>query len=164
MQANELDTLDNMIADFSADVELTSELREGRRQRICQFESALSTLDGAIESDEINKQVIHHFGTGVYSREMFIPQGQVIVSKIHRGETTNFIMAGVISVISEEGFKTYEAPCVFVSAPFTKRIVVAQTNVIWATAQGSHERDLEKLEEELIAKDFTELGQIEGEV
>ena len=155
--------LAGMITDFSADVELTPALREQRRERICQFEQALSGLGDAIGSTDINKQVTHHFGTGVYGREMYIPQGQVITSKIHRGKTMNFIMAGVIGVVSEEGHKIYQAPYVFVSGPFTKRIVIAHTDVIWATAQGSHETDLDKLEDELIAKDFTELNQLQGE-
>jgi hypothetical protein len=156
--------LSSIIADFSKDLELTDELRSQRRARIVEFESALMSIEGSIGDNQINEQVEHHFATGVYGREMFIPSGQLIVSKIHRGKTMNFIMQGVISVISEQGYHTYEAPYVFVSSPFTKRIVIAHTDVIWATAQGSHSTDLAELENELIAKDFTELNQIKGEV
>lgn len=149
-----------IVADFSSQIEVTPEVLKERRERICDFEKALMGHKDAQFDTEINKQVTHHFATGVYGREMYIPQGQVIVSKIHKGKTLNIIAYGIISVISADGgFNTYEAPYVFVSPPMTKRIVIAHTDVMWVTAQGSHKTDVAELEEELIAKDFNLLDE-----
>jgi hypothetical protein len=158
-------SLNMFLADFSSDVELTKEVIEHRRKRICDLEKAMESIDGSEDMEEFNAgRVCHHFGTGVYGRELFIPAGQVIVSKIHRGKTLSVIAQGAVTIISEEGSKTVEAPYVFVSPPFTKRVVVSHTDVVWVT---SHENfkdseDLEEIESRIIAKDFTELNQIEG--
>lgn len=153
---------DKMIADFSADAELTLELKRDRRRRICELEEAMTSIEGSYDMEEYNPgKIKHHFGTGVYGRELFIPAGQVIVSKIHRGKTMNIITEGVISVISEQGFHTYEAPYVFVSDPYTKRVVISHEDTVWVTAHGTNKTDLKEIEEEIIAKDFMELNQLE---
>lgn len=160
--------LEAIIADFSADVELTPEIRRDRRARICELEKAMETLPNSYGMKEFNEgRVKHHFATGVYGRELFIPAGNLIVSKIHRGKTFNVLVSGVISVISEEGYHTYTAPQVFVSGPFTKRVGIAHEDTVWVTSHGTNETDLDKIEEDIIAKDFTELNQLEesqGEV
>ena len=158
-----LEGLPQLIVDFSEKTELTPELRLARREKICQFEEALGFHPDSFGPEEINKDKIwHHFAGGVYGRELFIPKNDLIVSKIHRSKTLNIIAYGKISVISEEGFMAIEAPYVFVSKPYTKRIVIAQEATLWVTAHGTDKTDLGEIEEEVIAKDFTELNQIEG--
>lgn len=156
-------SLNMMVADFSSEAELTKELREQRRERILSFEAALMTLGEAKNMKEFNEgKISHHFGTGVYGRELFIPAGEVIVSKIHRGKTMSVIAQGSITVISEEGVTTLHAPHVFVSGEFTKRIVISHTDVVWVTAHGTDKTDLDEIENEIIAKNFNELKLKEG--
>jgi hypothetical protein len=102
-------------------------------------------------------RVTHHFATGVYARELFIPAGNVIVSKIHRAKTFNTIVSGVISVICpHKGFNTYTGPHTFVSEPFTKRVVIAHEDTLWITSHGytGESQDLEVVEAHIIAKEF----------
>lgn len=162
---SELIDLNMILADFSKDVELTEEVKTNRRLRICDLEAAIQTLPQSENMDQFNVgRVTHHFGTGVYGRELFIPADQVIVSKIHRGKTLSVIAQGVITIISEEGVKTVEAPYVFVSSPFTKRVVISHTDVVWVTSHENfnNSEDLEEIELRIIAKDFTELNQLQG--
>lgn len=155
--------LNKVIADFSADLDPSPELKNKRRQVILDLEAAMTPMEGAYSMEEFNQgRVTHHFATGVYGRELFIPAGQVIVSKIHRGKTFNIITKGVISVISEMGYHTYEAPHTFVSDPYTKRVVISHEDVIWVTAHGTDKTDLDEIENEIIAKDFMELQQLEN--
>ncbi|MFN9975219.1 MAG: hypothetical protein ACK58T_35535, partial [Phycisphaerae bacterium] len=108
--------LKDLIVDFSKKAELTNELLESRRSRILELESAMKEIPGAYNMQEFNEgKITHHFATGVYGRELFIPKGNVIVSKIHRGKTFNVIAKGVISVICpHNGYNTYYAPHCFV--------------------------------------------------
>jgi hypothetical protein len=164
-EARDSINLNMILADFNPLVELTDEVIKHRRARICDLEKALESLDESQSMEEYNEgRIHHHFGTGVYGRELFIPAGQVIVSKIHRGKTLSVIAQGEITVISEEGAKLYKAPSVFVSPPFTKRVVVSHTDVVWVTSHENAENseDLEEIESRIIAKDFTELNQIKG--
>lgn len=158
-------SIQNAIVDFSSGVEITPALKKERRRRICELEQAMTQMEGSYGMQEFNEgRVNHHHATGVYGRELFIPAGQVIVSKIHKGQTLNIIAAGTISVISEMGYHTYHAPYVFVSDPFTKRVVISHTDTMWITAHGTDKTNLDDIEEEIIAKDFSELELIESEV
>lgn len=152
--------LNNMIVDFGSEIAVTAEVLESRRNRILALEEAMKEIPESYGMAQFNEgRVKHHFGTGVYGRELFIPAGNVIVSRIHKGKTLNVIAKGVISVIDPEtGYKTYTAPHVFVSSPMTKRIVIAHEDTLWIT---SHENindseDLEEIENRIIAKNFKE--------
>jgi len=152
------DSIRDMITDFSKDVEVTPEVLDSRRERIIQLEEAMKEIPASYEMKEFNEgRVTHHFATGVYGRELFIPAGNVIVSKIHRGKTFNVIAQGVISVICpNNGYNTYTAPHTFVSEPYTKRIVISHEDTLWITSHGTDKTDLDEIEEEIIAKDFSE--------
>lgn len=153
-----------MAVDFGNDTEPTLALVEQRRERICDLEAAMKSIDGSYNMQEFNEgKITHHFGTGVYGRELFIPKGNVIVSKIHRGKTFNVIAKGVIAVICpNKGFNIYEGPHCFVSEPYTKRIVIAIEDTLWITSHGTNKTDLDEVEEEIIAKDFSEIKILKG--
>lgn len=171
MSHNELElsineSLTSAMADFSNGAELTPELLQSRRDRIMQLQEAMCKLPESYGMDEFNEgKIRHHFATGVYGRELFIPKGNVIVSKIHRAKTFNVIASGVISVICPtNGFNTYEGPFCFVSEPFTKRIVISHEDTLWITSHGyTGPEDLDNVENEIIAKDFEEIKFIQGE-
>lgn len=103
----------------------------------------------------------HVFAPGAYAREIFIPKGTLIVGKIHKHSHLNMLMKGTVSVLTEEGPKTLEAPLTMVSPAGTKRVVYTHEDTIWVTVHLTNETDLEKIEEEIIAKsyeDFLGLG------
>lgn len=158
-------SLQQTIADFSKATPLTPELIKDRRARICDLEDAMKSLPNSYDMKQGNEgKVKHHFGSKVYGRELFIPASNIIVSKIHRGRTINVITEGFISVICpHNGYNTYEAPHIFVSEPYTKRIVISHEDTTWFTAHGNPDNieDLEELEEVIIAKSFDDLMQIE---
>jgi len=105
------------------------------------------------------------YGCCTYARQMFIPKGTVIVGKIHRHQHLNFILQGKVSVATEFGKKYFEAPCVFISEVGLKRAVVAEEDTLWVTVHlvehegGEH---LHKIEEEVIAPTYAELGFVDS--
>lgn len=103
------------------------------------------------------------YGAGTYARQMFIPKGTLIIGKIHRHQHLNFIMQGKVSVATEFGTKFLTAPCVFVSEVGLKRAVHAEEDTIWVTVHQTKftgEENLDKMEDELIAKDYDDMGLI----
>lgn len=103
------------------------------------------------------------YGCGTYARQMFIPKDTLIIGKIHRHRHLNFIMQGEVKVFTEFGTKEYKAPCVFISEVGLKRSVYAVEDTIWVTVhQTKHlgEENLSKMEEEVIAPNYEELGLI----
>jgi hypothetical protein len=102
----------------------------------------------------------HSFAKGLYVRELTAPAGVLAVTKIHKYSHAAFLLKGRVSVIQEDGVKEIEAPAHFITAAGTKRIVYCHTDVVWATVHATEETDLERIEEEIIAKDFDEIGNV----
>ena len=105
------------------------------------------------------------YGCCTYARLMFIPKGTLIIGKIHRHQHLNFILKGKVSVATEFGKKYFEAPCTFISEVGLKRAVVAEEDTIWTTVhltQYASEADLDKIEDEVIAPTYEEIGMIDS--
>lgn len=100
--------------------------------------------------EQIHIEPVHHFANGVYAREITIPAGTLLTGKVHKTEHLNIISQGRITVWTEDGMKTVEAPYTIVSRPGTKRVGLAHTDTVWTTIHGTHEKDLDRLEAELI--------------
>lgn len=119
------------------------------RLKIHQFQNEVAKLE------QVEIPTTHTFSKDVYAREIKIPAGTVLVGKIHKHENLNIISKGKITVVSVEGIKTIEAPYTFVSTPGVKRVGFAHEDTVWTTIHGTSETDLEKIEEQFIAKDYS---------
>lgn len=106
----------------------------------------------------------HYFAEGLYAREITIPADTLLVGKIHKHEHLNIISQGDISVLTEDGVKRIRAPFTMVCRPGTKRVGWTHTPTVWTTvhARPKDEQDLERLEEALIAKDYSEVPDLES--
>lgn len=108
--------------------------------------------------------VFHHFGDGIYAREIHAKAGTLMTGKLHRTEHLNIISQGVIEVWVEgvhgpEQRRTITAPCSFVAPPGTRRVGLVHEDVVWTTihANPDNVRDLEQLEALLIVPHVNEL-------
>ena len=125
------------------------------REGILFMESALVERFGGGEWEE-SFPLTHRFADGVYAREMLIPAGHLIVGKIHKYGHLNIITKGLVSVLTEFGVETLEAPTTFVSKPGTKRVVFAHEDTVWTTLHGTQRTSPDAVEEDIICKTFAE--------
>ena len=125
------------------------------RQEIDNLEALIKKIPGHGENDCLPLK--HKFAEGMYVREIFIPKGMLVVGKIHKKSNPVFIMLGDISIFSEEGSRRFKGGEYLISKPGAKRVGYAHEDTTWVEVFATHETDLEKLEEELIAKNFNEL-------
>ena len=144
------------------------------REEVLTVENGIKELikDGYVKDTLPDCVVTHHFspidekyGCCTYGREMLIPKGTLIIGKIHRHQHLNFIMKGKVSVATEFGKKYFEGPCIFVSEVGLKRAVYAEEDTIWVTVHMTKhygEKHLDKIEEEVIAPNYGELGLVES--
>lgn len=135
----------------------------GLNELVKQIETAPSTRDRVnaieemmLEMPQVKMPVKHHFSQGIYGRELFIPKGTVLTGKIHKYPQMNVLMAGDISVLTENGVKRVKPPFLIVSPAGTKRIAYAHEDTVWLTVHGTEENDLEKIEKHFIAQDDAE--------
>ncbi|MFA6067523.1 MAG: hypothetical protein WC810_02980 [Janthinobacterium sp.] len=99
----------------------------------------------------------HTFTDGMYVREISVPKGYLVVTKIHKLAHPCFVLKGDCSVLTEEGPKRIKAPYYMITPAGTKRIVYVHEDTVWVTVHKTDKTDLVKIEEEIIAKSFDEL-------
>ncbi len=119
-------------------------------------EKKISTMPGAMFGDCFPLK--HSFADGAYIREIFVPAGMLVVTKIHKVAHPYFIMKGDVSILTEEGVTRKQAPFTGITPSGTKRICFCHTDTWWITVHVTKETDLEKIEEEVIAKTFDEIA------
>lgn len=89
---------------------------------------------------------------GVYYRELFIPAGGVVIGKRHKTEHVNILMAGRLTAFTADGPARFEAPCPFVAGAGVRKVVWAQTNVLFANAHADPDTSetIEQMEARLV--------------
>lgn len=114
------------------------------------------------EMPQVEIPAIHHFANpgsdkGIYTRTIELQKGALIVGKIHKFETVNIVSRGEVWVVSQDGKMKIQAGGIFVSTPGAKRVIYAHEDATWTCIHATGETDLEKIEAEFIAKDYTEI-------
>jgi hypothetical protein len=113
----------------------------------------VNTLEDLMrQQEQVELEVKHHFAYGTYTRELFIPKGVMLTGKIHKYSQFNILIKGEMSVLIDDQVQRIKAPLYVVSQAGTKRIAIAHEDCIWLTIHGTHETDLEKIEEYFIAQ------------
>jgi hypothetical protein len=95
--------------------------------------------------------VTHRFTPGLYIREIFMPAGAVVVSKIHRTEHPFTISQGrVLVMIDGEGWKELAAPYTGVTKPGTRRVLQILEDTVWTTYHPTTLTDVDEIESQII--------------
>ena len=99
------------------------------------FNEKLDRWDAfAAHQEQIAAPLKHRFMHGLYMREILMPAGSIITSRVHRYESPFFIAAGKVIVVSEnEGNVIYCAPHAGITQPGTRRILLMLEDTTWIT-------------------------------
>lgn len=101
--------------------------------------------------------IVNRFTPGLYSREMIIPKGTMLIGKVHRTEHQFAVMTGRIVVWLEGGkCKKLEAGHIGTSPAGARRVGLALMDTRWITFHPTTETDLKKLEELLVFNPLVE--------
>jgi hypothetical protein len=107
--------------------------------------------------------VQHEFLDGVYMRTVFMKADTIVIGKIHKQEHVAIISKGSATVLTEHGVLKITAPYLFKSPPGARRALLIHEDMVWTTVHRSDHTDLDRLEDQLIAKDFDDPVLIELE-
>ena len=113
------------------------------RDKIMLFEDKIKDLPGVMHDDCYPLK--HQFAKGCYVREIAVPAGNLVVTKIHKVDHPCFIMKGVCSIITEEGVKKVKAPHYMITRAGTKRIVWVHEDTVWVTVHITDKTDLDEI-------------------
>jgi hypothetical protein len=76
----------------------------------------------------------HRFTDGMYIREIFMPAGSLITSKIHKTEHPYIVSYGKVAVsIDSEDWNEITAPYTGITKPGTRRVLYILEDCIWTT-------------------------------
>lgn len=122
------------------------------------FNSISSSVDelktAMLKFPQAELQTFHHWCDGIYMRVLPRPAGTLIVGKKHKKQHLYVVMQGTVLISNgAEAAREVSAPYVMVCEPGTKRAVLAKTDAICLTIHCTDERDLEKLEAQLVEPD-----------
>lgn len=112
---------------------------------------------------QVDVPVQHEFMEGVYMRTVKMPAGTFVIGKIHKQEHVAIISQGSASVLTEHGILEIKAPFIFKSPPGSRRALRIHEDMVWTTVHRCDHKDLEQVEDQLIAKDFNDPVLIEFE-
>jgi hypothetical protein len=126
---------------------VTARLASTGWQEIDAFEAQAATLP------QVELPLRHVFTPGLYTRQIFMPAGTLLTSRIHLFEHPFVIAAGVVSVWGDEtGWQTYRAPYLGVTLPATRRVLYIHEDTTWMTFHVTTETDPDKV---VLAVTFT---------
>ena len=120
-----------------------------------KIKASPNSVSGAL-ADKVNP-VKHSYGDNLYIREIFMPKGELIVSKIHNKRHPYFLMKGDVTVFGEEGAIRIQAPYHAMTEVGTKRILFIHEDSVWITVHGTKKKNLNKIEDEIIAKTYNDV-------
>lgn len=111
---------------------------------------------------QLEMPLVHRFTPGLYIRQITMPAGSVVISRVHKTTHPFVISKGRCSVWSEEhGVQELSAPHCGITTPATRRILVIHEETVWTTFHPTAETDLAKLEAELTeTPDVSYIGQM----
>jgi len=123
-----------------------------------EFQSAMHDLVDRFEESIVGSglplaqfPVVHRFTPGLYIREIFMPAGSVLTSKIHKTEHPFVISKGVVSVWTAEGGTVImKAPHTGVTKPGTRRVLFVHEDTMWTTFHVGEEENVEEIEDRII--------------
>lgn len=150
----------DLVADIKLGISKKQYTQEEFRNGIIDFEEKLKKVSGALVGHEMDEEMCplkHTFVDGAYVREIFMPKGTLLTSKIHKITHPYFIMSGDVSVATESGIVRIKAPYHGITLAGTKRLLFIHEDTIWITVHVTREIDLEKIEEEIIAPTFKDM-------
>lgn len=119
------------------------------RSMMMEFERKIAELPNAVFGNDACP-LTHTFVEGAYVRQITMPKGMILTSKIHKIKHPFFVMEGDCSVLTDEGVVRIKAPYWGVTEANTKRVLYIHEETIWVTVHVTDSTDIEEIERQII--------------
>lgn len=95
--------------------------------------------------------VAHHFGPGIYIREVTLPAGIFAVGHAQKFDHLNIMLTGKVAIVDDGKVRVLEAPMIFTGKPGRKVGYVIET-CVWQNVYATEETNIDALEEHYLDK------------
>ena len=100
---------------------------------------------------QVDMPLTHRFTPGLYVREIFMPKGTLVISKIHKTEHPFVCLKGHAAVwIEGVGVQQIQAGHIGITKPGTRRILWMHEDTVWVTFHPTEKTDLKEIEDDVI--------------
>lgn len=110
-----------------------------------------------VQMPQADLETFHYFADGMYARVVPRLKDTLIVGKVHLREHFYIVAQGRVRVTGGDEVVDLVAPAIVVSAPGTKRAVLALEDSVCLTVHRTDKTDLAEIEAELIEPDDSAL-------
>ena len=131
-------------------------------EEIEDFRQQIMGMEGCVNhhTDEMQERcpVEHTLADGLYTREIFMGKGELVVSFIHKQTHPSFFLSGEMSVLLDTGeVKRIKAPMKVMTEIGTQRVAYMHEDVTWVCVYRTDATTVEEAEAELITLNYREL-------
>jgi hypothetical protein len=123
------------------------------RSLIYGLEAFINSTIDAGRIDENTLTPVHRFSNGVYTRELTMPTGTIIVGKRHAQEHLVTMIKGFCTCYTERGQEDLYGFNSFHSPAGEKRVLFIHEETTWITTHRTDATDLAAVENDLILKE-----------
>jgi hypothetical protein len=129
---------------------------------INKFKESLIAHEGSVKhhTPEMDKMmpVNHHLKDGLYTREIFMPKGVLVVSFIHKQNHPSFFLKGEMSVLLDTGeVKKIKAPMKVMTEIGTQRVAYIHEDTTWVCVYKTDAKTLKEAEAEVYTENYKDL-------
>lgn len=131
-------------------------------EKIATFQEQLLSVEGAIkhgdqQMDEIFP-VKHHIKDGLYTRELFMPKGSLVVSFIHKQNHPSFFLSGEMSILKDTGeIERIKAPMKVMTDIGTQRVAYMHEDCVWVCVYRTDKETIEEAEKDVYTTNYKDL-------
>ena len=163
-----MDTLDNELLPIQL-IEGINAYRGVMWEKIAEFGEQMKSLNGYVkheigtaQSEEFKerfplKQTIEG---GMYTREVSVPKGNLVISMIHKQQHPSFLLKGKASYLADNGeVRTIVGPHVIHTQIGAQRVIYMHEDTEWCCVYKTDAKTFEEAEADVYASAYNELPQ-----
>ena len=132
------------------------EQREVKSQQ--KYSAAIDDMIAVTEKlPQVKLELIHLFSVGYYARALKIPQGTLVVAKLHKTQHFSSLVSGTMRILEGDAVHTITGPTSSMSPVGSQRVGHALTDCVFLTVHKTNKTTLAEIEAEVIATSKEEL-------
>ena len=97
--------------------------------------------------------ITHHFSSGVYAKQVDIPEGVTLQQHVHEFDHLSILASGEAIVLREDESIRFRGPVAITIEAGVQHSVVALTDCVWFCIHATDETDPYKIDASVIKKD-----------
>lgn len=121
-----------------------NELQSDTHELMDKAEALITT------GEPVEMPLVHRFTDGMYIREIFMPAGTLLTSKIHKTNHPYIVTKGKCKVFDGNKIEHIVGPHTGITQPHTRRLLYIEEDTTWITFHVTDKTNVDEIEKEII--------------